>query len=119
MTTDSIPKLFSQLSDVLPQLEFRSYFELGPNVKDLLSNFWDSDQQLSGIKAWSFVLHPQLIWGLVNGRGNLRRHTVIKSIHSTIRDSLIRKALLHNAISFEDWAAVRCPIRSWQKCESS
>lgn len=36
MTMDSIPTLFSQLREVFPELEAHSYFELDPDVKDLV-----------------------------------------------------------------------------------
>lgn len=73
MTMDSIPKLFSQLRDVFPELEPHSYFELDPDVKDLLSKFQGSDPFVRKIEAWSFVPR-RLIWALVGARQSLSRY---------------------------------------------
>lgn len=60
MTVDSIPKLFSQLRDVFPELEAHSYFELDPDVKDLVPKFQGSDPHL---RKLSFGLcTDSLIW---------------------------------------------------------
>ena len=90
MTMDSIPKLFSQLRDVFPQLETHSYFELGPDVKVLSSKFQGSQPHLPEAEAWSFV-SPRLIWTIFGARGNLHRYTVrlrnVEQIYIRIRNS--------------------------------
>jgi len=94
MTTDSIPELFSQLRDVFPQLDAHSYFELGQDVKDLISKFQASDPHLHKVEAWSFVRHLRLIWTLVGAGVNLRRCVVTidattSKFYILIRDSAI------------------------------
>ena len=79
MTTDSIPKLFSQLCDVFPQLDSHSCIDLGQDITDLLSEFQCFGLHLPSIEDWSFVPHPHLIWALVDSKGNLRRYVVIRS----------------------------------------
>ena len=53
MTMDSIPKLFSQLRDVFPELEAHSYFELEPDVKDLEPKCRGSDPHMRKIEVWA------------------------------------------------------------------
>jgi len=73
MTTDSIPKLFSQLRDVFPQPEAHSHFDLDSDVKYVSSKVQSPDPHLLKIEAWSFVLH-HLIWALVGATENLCRY---------------------------------------------
>jgi len=79
MTPDSIPKLFSQLCDVFPQLDSHSYIELGQDIRDLLSEFQCLGPHLPSSEDSSFIPHRHLIWALVDSKGNLRRYVVIRS----------------------------------------
>ena len=75
MTTDSIPKLFSQLRDVFPQLETHSHFDLDPDVKYVSSKVEAPDPHQLKVEASSFVTH-RLMWALIGATENLCRYLV-------------------------------------------